>query len=190
MVSRKVLLFGLLTILVITSTGLGIYFGIYYEKNGGAGDETVILTLIGNDSSKNYTMQDLKDLPSVSGVGGYKQTSGNIVVPSAFIGVSLLNLLEDVGGMLSSHVLTIKATDGYIMTYNYSMITGQVIAYDNETGANLGIKDFEMILAYTQDGFSLPSNDGPLRAVYLSDEGYLTDGYLWIKKIQVIEINT
>lgn len=175
-------------LLVIASTGIGIYFGLFYENN--AEPDTVILSLVSESINKNYTMADLIDLPSVSGLGGYKKTTGTIVGPSTYKGVSIISLLDDIGGMLPVSDLTIRATDGYEVSYSYSMIAGQVTAYDNETGANLGINEFEMILAYEQDGNALTTDDGPLRIAYLSNEGYLSDGNLWAKKIQEIEIKS
>ncbi len=133
-------------------------------------------------------MVDLKALSSVSGLGGYKKTTGTIVGLSTYKGVTIFTLLNDVGGMLPSSELKIRATDGYLVSYSYSMIVGQVTAYDNETGTNLGINEFEMIVAYEHDGNPLTSYDGPLRIVYLSDDGYLSDGNLWAKNIQSIEI--
>ncbi|MCK4896972.1 MAG: hypothetical protein KAS47_09190, partial [Candidatus Heimdallarchaeota archaeon] len=150
----------------------------------------VILSLVSENINKNYTMADLKALPSVSGLGGYKKTTGTLVGPSTYKGVPIISLLDDIGGMLPTSDLIIRATDGYVISFSYSMIVGQVTAYDNETGANLGINEFEMIVAYEQDGNALATDDGSLRIAYLSDEGYLSDGNLWAKKIQEIEIKS
>lgn len=187
---RTIIIFSLIVSLVVTSTGIGIYFGLFYENNNGSDTDNVILSLVSDSVNNNYTMADLVDLPSISGLGGYKKTTGTLVGPSTYKGVSIISLLNDIGGMLSTSDLTIRATDGYSVTYSYSMIAGKVTAYDNETGTNLGINEFEMIVAYEQDGNALATDDGPLRIAYLSDEGYLSDGNLWAKKIQEIEIKS
>jgi hypothetical protein len=187
---NKIIIFSLISLLVVTGTGIGIYFGFFYENNNGSDTDLVILSLVSENTNKNYTMSDLRALPSVSGLGGYKKTTGTIVGPSTYKGVPIVSLLDDIEGMLPSSDLIIRATDGYVVSYSYSMVAGQVTAYDNETGANLGINEFEMIVAYEQDGNALATADGPLRIVYLSDEGYLSDGNLWAKKIQEIEIKS
>ena len=191
MVAKKtIIVFSMITLLVVTGTGIGIYFGLFYENNNGLDDDTIILSLVSENTNKNYTIEELKALPSVSGVGGYKKTTGTIVGPSNYKGVPIISLLNDIGGMSQSSDLIIEATDGYVVSYSYSMIVGQVTAYDNETGSNLGISEFEMIVAYEQDGNALATDDGPLRIAYLSDEGHLSDGSLWAKKIQDIEIKS
>ncbi len=189
MVAKKtIIIFSLISLLVVTGTGIGIYFGFFYENKPNT--DNVILSLVSDSISKNYTMTDLIALPSVSGLGGYKKTTGTIVGPSTYKGVPIIALLDDIGGMLPTSDLTIRATDGYVVSYSYSMIVGQVTAYDSETGTNLGLNEFEMIVAYEQDGNALATDDGPLRIAYLSDDGYLSDGNLWAKKIQEIEIKS
>ncbi len=187
---KTVIIFSLISLLVVTGTGIGIYFGIFHENNNGNDTGEVILSLINGNTNKNYTMADLKSLPSVSGLGGYKKTTGTLVGPSTYKGVPIISLLADIGGMSLSSDLIIKSTDGYVISFSYSMIDGEITAYDNETGVNLGIKEFEMIVAYEQDGNALATDEGPLRIAYLSDEGYLSDGNLWAKKIQNIEIKS
>jgi len=185
---KTIIIFGIISLLVVAGAGIGIYFGIFYENRPDT--DNVILSLVSDSINKNYTMADLMALPSVTGLGGYKKTTGTIVGPSTYKGVPIISLLDDIGGMLPTYDLTIRATDGYVVSYSYSMIVGQVTAYDNETGTNLGLDEFEMIVAYEQDGNVLATDDGPLRIAYLSDEGYLSDGNLWAKKIQEIEIKS
>lgn len=191
MVAKKtIIIFSLISILIVSGIGIGIYFGLFYENNNGTDTGEVILSLTSENTNKSYTMADLKALPSVLGLGGYKKTTGTLVGPSIYKGVPIISLLDDFGGMLLSSDLIIKSTDGYTVSFSYSIIVGQVIAYDNETGANLGINEFEMIVAYEKDGNAIASGDGPLRIAFLSEEGYLSDGNLWAKKIQEIEIKS
>ncbi len=189
MVAKKTIInFSLISLLVVTGTGIGIYFGFFYESE--LDTDNVILSLVSNNVKINYTMADLIALPSISGIGGYKKTTVTIVGPSTYKGVPILSLLDDIVGMLPTSDLIISATDGYTVSYSNSMIIGQVTAYDNKTGANLGINEFQMIVAYEQDGKALATDIGPLRIAYLSDEGHLSDGSLWAKKIQDIEIKS
>ena len=182
----SIILFSVISFIVVTGIGLGIYFGLYYEGNDQ--QRSVVLTISTETSSVNYTMEELKNLQSKTGYGGYKKTTGTIVGPYLYTGVSIKTLLDDIGGISLDENLVVRATDGYEVTYSSTMINGYVTSYHNETGENLGINKFDMIVAYSQNGADLASDDGPLRIVFISDEGYLTDGTIWAKKVQTMEI--
>jgi hypothetical protein len=179
---------GSVIIVIIVGSIIGIYLGVFYNKPPGEGD--VILTIQGTSSAKNYTMSSLLEFESVEGYGGYKKSTGTIVGPSMYGGVLLESLLEEVGGISASEDLEITASDGWKVTYTSQMLSGNVVAYDNVTGDNLGIKEFQIILAYQVEGSNIPSDDGPLRLAFISEEGYLTDGNLWAKKINNMKIES
>ena len=67
------------------------------------------------------------------------------------------------------------------------MVNGLVIAYDNITGVELGVQNFEMVLIYEEIGATI-LNGGPLRVGFLSDKGYVSDGQLWSKEVIKIEM--
>lgn len=185
---QRTVIIGSISIVLIVGTIIGVYLGVIYPRQ--TEDIDVILTIQSTTMVKNYTMTDLMELESIEGYGGYKRASGTIVGPSLYKGVSLDILLDEVGGITSSEELKVEASDGWTVTYTSQMLSGNVIAYDNVTGDNLGVKEFQIILAYEEDGSKIPSDDGPLRFAFISDKRYLTDGNLWAKKIETMKIKS
>ena len=185
---QRAVAIGSIFVVLLVGTTLGVYFGVFYEKQ--TTDNDIIFTIQSATIAKNYTLADLMELESVEGYGGYKKATGTIIGPFLYKGVSLDILLEEVGGISSSEDLEVIASDGWKVTYTSQMISGNVIAYDNETGDNLGINEFQIILAYEIDGSRISSEDGPLRLAFISAEGYLTDGNLWAKKVATMKIKS
>ncbi|NPD87533.1 MAG: hypothetical protein HGN29_02350 [Asgard group archaeon] len=183
---QRTVFIGSIFVVLISGTIIGVYFGVFHEKQ--TGDTDIIFTIQSAITTKKYTMTELMELESVEGYGGYKKATGTIVGSSLYEGVSLDVLLDEVGGISSDEDLKAIASDGWTVTYTSQMISGNVVAYDNETGDNQGIKKFQILLAYEVAGSNIPSDDGPLRIAFISEEGYLTDGNLWAKKVQTVEI--
>lgn len=174
-----------ITSLVFISAGIGLYFGLFYEPP----DRDIILTLKNGEATVDFTMKELKDLPgAITGYGGYKKTTSTIVGPYQYRGIPIFALLEEIGGMTTDEQILVTSSDQYRVTYTYNMIDGKVTTY-NETGDDQGINDITMVLLYEEIGANELSG-GPLRIGYLSPEGYLTDGHLWAKYVETIEIQT
>jgi len=185
--NKTILYSVLITSLVFISAGVGLYFGLFYEPQEQVRD--VVLTLTKDENSVNFTMDELKDLSgSMTGYGGYKKTTATIVGPYQYKGIPVFTLLDETGGITTEDQILVTATDQYRMTYTYNMIDGKVTTY-NETGDDQGINDVTMVLLYEEVGAEELAG-GPLRIGYLSPEGYLTDGHLWAKYVESIEIQT
>ncbi|MCG3226886.1 MAG: hypothetical protein H7645_08200 [Candidatus Heimdallarchaeota archaeon] len=183
---QRVVLIGSIIVVIFVGTTIGVYLGVFHNKQ----DTDILFTIQSSTMEKNYTMADLMELESVAGYGGYKKATGTIVGPFLYKGVSLDLLLDEVGGISSSEDLEVEASDGWKVTYTSQMLSGNVIAYDNLTGENLGLNEFQIILAYEEDGSKIPSDDGPVRFAFISEEGYLTDGNLWAKKVETMKIKS
>jgi len=180
---KHILLPVLITSIIFTGVGLGLYFGLFYEPP----NRDIALTLQNGDEIVDFTLNELKDLPgSITGYGGYKKTTTSIVGPYQYKGIPILTLLEEIGGILSEEEMVVTASDFYKVTYTNNMIEGKVTTY-NETGDDVGINDVTMVLLYEEIGAS-ELTGGPLRIGYLSSRGYLTDGHLWVKYVENIEI--
>ncbi len=183
---HRAVVIGSIVIVLSVGTIIGVYFGIFYNRQ----PEDVILTIQGISSTNGYTMTDLMELEAIEGYGGYKRSTGTIVGPLKCKGVSLNLLLEQVGGISSNEDLEVISSDGWKVTYTAQMLSGSVLAYDNTTGENLGADEFQIILAYEIDGTKILSDDGPLRLSFISEYGYLTDGNLWAKKVETMKIKS
>ena len=179
---------GIISALVLTGAGLGVYFGVFYEKSTN-GDTTIVLTLQGS-STKNYTLTDIKEFNNITSNAGYRKSTGTLVGPNLYRGVELSTLLDDVGGIDPGEELEVVASDDYKVVFTYEMLQGHFPAYDNVTGDYLGIGNFSTILAYEMDGDNLSPGDGILRIIALPTGGddYYSDGSLWVKNI--VRLNT
>jgi len=183
---KSVMIYAVISLLVLTGTALGVYFGVFYEPpDTVAGD---VLTVVGNGNTETYTLAEIKAFENYTGYGGTKNDYGTLANYNLYVGIPILTLLEEIGGMADENCyLTVTASDDYAKDYTYSMINGNVTTYNNETGADLGYNLLNMVLIYeiVDEG---PIDDGPLRVAYLSPEGYLTDASLWVKSVVKIQL--
>jgi hypothetical protein len=141
----------------------------------------IVLTVSGPSGTKQLTMADLKAMPAVSGYGGWKNQLGNITAPSTYKGVSLLALVQLVGG---SGGVTVVASDGYTMGLSANEVSGGVATYDPATGEAVTGIAVKTIVAYSKDGGALDSKEGPLRIAFVSsDKGQVTSGDRWARLV-------
>ncbi len=151
------------------------------------------LTLIGNGGNELVlTFDELKELPSYEGHGGFFSTVGMKYGPFECKGVSVKDLCALVGGIEPSNTLWVSALDGYLMVFTYDQVQGDILIYDPATLREIPHTDLKMILMYEQDGALIPGDDGrPLRiAIVSSNGGFLTEGHYWVKWVNKIEIRT
>lgn len=160
------------------------------EASAAGGD--VVLDIIGESKSASFSMESLMALPAAEGQAGIKSSTGKITPPTAFKGVSLVELLDQVGGIGENMGVEIEAEDGYVMTFSGDQIkSGDFIAYDPATGDELKSHDpLTVIVAYQMDGQMLDEkSDGKLRLAIISDKNnQVTDGHWsikWVRKITV-----
>jgi hypothetical protein len=185
-VKINLLYVGLISALVLIGAGLGVYFGVFHEKP----DSTIVLTIQGSSSTKNYTMTDIRTFDSKTGSAGYRKSTGTLVGPNNYTGVELAVLLDDAGGLNPGEELEIIASDDYKVVFTYEMLQGRFPAYDSLTGDYLGIGNFSVILAYEMDGGNLAPGDGKLRIACLAADGenYLSDGSPWVKDVANLNV--
>jgi len=176
-------------IILIAAIGAYIYVSLpksekmmTQEKQG----TSYVLTVRYGDGVKNYTLDDLKSMPSISGYGGYVKKNNVTVGPNLYRGVPLEYILQEFS-LPENYSVTVIASDGYEKDYSIDMIRGKVDIY-NESGNYIGVGNLTMILAYEKDGSALGEDEGPLRVAFVSEEGYLTPSNLWVRNVVSIEI--
>jgi len=147
----------------------------------------VALTITVDDETTSYSMSELLALPSITGEGGYKKTTGTIVGPYTYTGVTIQHLLELTGTLPVEYSIEVVASDLYTTYFNRTEVEGALKAYDADTGDFAGMGNFTVILAYDEGGEPL-EHGGPLRIVMLSDDGYLSDGHYWTKDVVSITL--
>ncbi len=150
-----------------------------------------ILTINGLSSTQSLTLAQLKALPVTEGYAGLKSSVGTITPPALYKGVSLIDLSNLVGGLVSDAAVEIAAEDGYAMTMSFNeAANGKFVTYD-PSGKEISYGDaLQAMIAYERDGQPLPlDTDGTLRLVIVSARNdQLTDGHWSIKWVERITI--
>jgi hypothetical protein len=143
-----------------------------------------------NGTSVVLYSQNIAVLTSITDDGGYKNKAGVISGVGNYTGIQMLTLLNKIGGIGSAQNVTVKAGDGYSVTYTYQQIVGQNMnTYNQTTGvAQTPIEPLAMILAYRFNNADLSSSQGPLRLGFVGSEGLLTDSSKWTSNVVTIQI--
>ncbi|OLS30668.1 MAG: hypothetical protein ThorAB25_08440 [Candidatus Thorarchaeota archaeon AB_25] len=131
---------------------------------------------------EEYTLTDIMEMTSISGEGGYRRSTGTINGPYSFTGVSLFALISGIATLPSNYTLSAVASDGWSSEYTKSVVEGTVNGY-TPAGDPLDEIQCTMVLAYEMDGSPVGEEDGPLRIVFLNEDGNLTDSYRWVRQV-------
>jgi DMSO/TMAO reductase YedYZ molybdopterin-dependent catalytic subunit len=178
--------------LLITGILLLAAAGATYAWQGRGSDITATwsVTVSGPDGAqKTLSFNDIKAMTSYTGRGGFFTTTGVINGPYEGRGVTLEDLCALVGGLKSSDIVKVSASDGYSTMLDYAHIQGGFITYDPVTLKEKEHGELKPILMYQQDGAALTADGGkPLRLAVVGRDGLLTEGLYWIKWINKIEI--
>jgi hypothetical protein len=154
-----------------------------------------ILEVIGNDQTASFTLIDLQALPAAEGMAGMVSSTGAITEPVPHKGVSLKDLIDQVGGMDETQGLYMEAVDGYGITFSYDQVmSGDFITYDPANGLEIEIEGpLTAIVAYERDGELMdPVQDGQLRMVAVGPKAdNVIDGHWavkWVAKLELKEV--
>ena len=131
---------------------------------------------------ENYTLPEVMEMPSISGEGGYKRSTGTISGPYSVTGVGVFSLLEQVATLPANYTVTAYSSDGWSTQYTKAILEGTQSGYTH-TGEPLDEIHSTMILAFEMDGSPVDDDDGPLRIAFINEDGNLTDGFLWTKLV-------
>lgn len=149
-----------------------------------------VLELVKDDQVIYFTMDQLKALPAVEGLGGIMSSTGKITAPAMYKGVLISTLLDEVGGMTNEHSVEIVAEDGYSITYSPSQILdGEYITYDVSSGDEIDtIGTMQTIIAYEREGEPLNAeSEGQLRLVVVGESKLqVVDGHWSIKYVNKV----
>ncbi|MEA1909297.1 MAG: molybdopterin-dependent oxidoreductase [Euryarchaeota archaeon] len=146
------------------------------------------LTLIG-DCGRVLSYDEIREIPSCEGHGGFFTTVGIINGPFKCRGVSLEELCNLVGGINATDTVRIHASDGYLMVFTRDQVRGDFVTYDPATMREVPHTDPAVMLMYEWDGSPLSEDTGgPLRVAIVSNGKLLTEGHYWVQWVDTIEI--
>jgi DMSO/TMAO reductase YedYZ molybdopterin-dependent catalytic subunit len=132
------------------------------------------LKVSGSNNTKSYTLDDLKNLPSVSQYTTFECVSnlvnGNLISNAQWTGIKISDLFSDAGLDLSGvQYVVFYSVDGY----NVGIPLSRALMSDS-------------ILAYAMNGLELPQKHGyPLRAVIPGLYGMMSGK--WINQITLVD---
>jgi hypothetical protein len=131
-----------------------------------------------------------------SGLGGKYRSDKGIFDYGTYAGVSISTLLDSVGGISSSQLLSVTAVDGYVKNFTYAQVMGNDLAmYDPATIiATIPPHPVTTILAYALNGTSTNllsyNNDGThyLMISFVGADGYATIANQFAKYVTEIRV--
>jgi|GEM_PF-2838426 len=149
-------------------------------------DTVTFFTLTYQEEQRDYSLDELENLGKYRGTGGHLKETGDITGPFEYTGVRILTLLNQLPNPPETYKLVTISNDGYLYTFTYEQIQGDVKVYDTN-GNYVGRGDVVMLLAYKEHG-DYDFYGGPLRITWVNDNNAVTDAPLWPKYITEIEV--
>ena len=147
------------------------------------------LTIVKNDRANSYTLEQIKRLPAAEGWGGLMTSAGSISGVFTQKGLSIVDLLAEVGGVGEGEAVRIQAKDGYAMTVSSrQLIEGDFTTFDCSSGKEVPHEKLTVIVSYEEDGKPIDPRIGPLRIAILGGKTQVTEGHWWIKWVNKIEV--
>lgn len=151
------------------------------------------MTLVGADGTeKTLSVADIAAMPAVEGHGYAVSTTGIKYGPYKVKGVSLTDLLNEVGGVKEGQYVHVSAADGYLWVFSYEQVLGEdLLCLTSELKEMKEPVPMHPILMYEADGEPFPYDDGgPLRICIMTDvPDVITEGSLWVKWADRIEVH-
>jgi DMSO/TMAO reductase YedYZ molybdopterin-dependent catalytic subunit len=197
--SRTTAMIVVAIVVILIAAPLG-YLLLTQNKNHGPGGEEVLVTVIGKQSEKNYTLSELKEMTYLEQASSYQNRFGNWRGDGTYRGVQLSSLADQVGGMVAGDIMTIEASDGYAQNLSYYQVYPDA--------SNQAIQG-KIVLGYMFNSSLVPDwADGPMIAVLAPDHAFSNDdlnqtvdrdpefasstsaGSLWVKNVDRIQIRS
>jgi hypothetical protein len=149
------------------------------------------LTIVGaNGTTISFDVAGIAALPSVSGMGG-KNSHGEIKDVGNYTGISILSLVNMVGGMPTNSFVRLTAADTYTKDFSYEQIVSGTDygTFDPVTNTETNAtQPITAILAYAMDGALISSSDGPFRSAFVGPESLLTLSSIWVKMTIEVDV--
>ena len=149
----------------------------------------VVLTVTNGSKIMTYSLTDLQDANVVTEYGGQKGKGGAITGPFPYTGVALTDLLNTGGGITAGQSVKVTASDGSTETLSYDQITnGNFNIYDTSGNPITTMTKPIFAVVYSVSGTPLDNATGPIELGILSTLNFITDGSMWVKMVNKIDI--
>ena len=132
--------------------------------------EGVLLTLARGETTRQFTLSDLKELDIMTGPGTFTNSAG-VDYTANYTGVPLMTL---VGNVPPDSTVRVTATDGYSMNYAVKTVS------DTREGV--------WIVAFMENGEYMPHDPGPLRIVQIGEDNPHFTSSLSARMVERIEV--
>ena len=149
------------------------------------------LTIVGANGTQVFLNEtDVAALPSYRGYGGFKNQLGIVKGLGNYTGVSLDMLCGLVGGLTSTSIVNVSASDGYWSIFTFDeVVNGNFTTYDSNGEEVSHSQPLVPIVAYYFNDMNISeSNGGPLRLAIVGPEGLVTNSTLWVKCVVRVEV--
>ncbi len=163
-ISRKILAIVLIVIIVVVAiAAIALYLNGQKSTSTTTNLPAATLTIIGaNGTSVTLNATQLAAMAQASGKGGEFKGSKGTFDYGTYAGVSIMTLLNEVGGMNSSQALNVTGADGWGEQFSYGLVTcnsADLTMYNPSTNATATpTNPVTMILAYTLNGTATNMN--------------------------------
>lgn len=120
-------------------------------------EQVFVFELSINDSLHEFTLAELAKTPYYTAGRGAYTTSAGTYYENHYEGVRLADLLSSFLPNLEDSTITVVATDGYRMSYDFNVLN------DQSKGT--------WILAFIADGEYMDEDPGPMRIIMVAEDG-------------------
>jgi hypothetical protein len=133
---------------------------------------------------------DVAALSSYRGYGGFKNQLGYVKGLGNYTGVSLNTLCGLVGGLTSSSIVNVSASDGYWSIFTFDeVVNGNFTTYNSNGEEVPHNQPLVPIVAYYFNDANISDPEvGPLRLAIVDPEGLVTNSTHWVKMVVGVEV--
>jgi tungstate transport system substrate-binding protein len=156
-----------------------------------AGKREVVITAVNGATTKTYTLSELQAMTPTTGWGSTKNKAGTISTPVECVGVSLTDLIKDMGGMTSAQSVKITAADGFSKTLTFAQVyQGTFTVMDQGGNPTTPVGQPAAVLVYSISGNILDGTTGPIEMGIMTVQFQVSEASMWIKMVTKVEIIT
>ena len=149
------------------------------------------LTVVGADGTQVVLNEtDIGNLASYRAYGGFKNSLGFLKGLGNYTGVPLSMLCDLVGGLTSTSIVNVTASD-YSKAFSFDeVVNGNFTTFSPATTEEVPhSKPLVPIVAYYFNDANIGSSDGgPLRLAIVGSEGLATNSTYWVKWVVRVEV--